>query len=104
MAGSDVRGEAAGMPGESGTAQADAHGALATLPVPEALEVFGTVAAFVQGTLSSRDAVALLGIRDHADLLRLVGRAGFGLPTLPHEELEAQAETFVQVWMTCGDR
>jgi len=56
------------------------------------------LAAFSQGRMSKEKAVAALGLRDYAELLVMLGDAGMPLPTLPADEIEAQATLFARLW------
>jgi hypothetical protein len=51
---------------------------------------------FSQGRLSRFETMKLLNV-DYSTLLSLLGQRGLSLPTLPAEQLEQMANTFVQV-------
>ncbi len=51
---------------------------------------------FSQGRLSRFETMTLLNV-DYFTLLSLLGQRGLSLPTLPSEQLEQMADTFVQI-------
>lgn len=51
---------------------------------------------FSQGRISRFETMKLLNV-DYSTLLALLGQRGLSLPTLPSEQLEQMADTFVQI-------
>jgi len=54
--------------------------------------------AYSKGLLSRADAIRLLGLRDHSELLVALGEADLPMPTPPAHEVEQQARLFEQIW------
>ncbi|MCQ8781998.1 DUF6364 family protein [Mangrovibrevibacter kandeliae] len=54
--------------------------------------------AYSEGRLSRNDAIRLLDLRDHAELLVALGEADLPMPRPSVEEIEAQALLFVSLW------
>jgi len=54
--------------------------------------------AYSDGRATKERAVEVLGLRDYAELLVMLGDAGIAPPRLPDAEIEAQAETFAEIW------
>ncbi len=87
---------------------AAAHGTTMTAIVREHLEAVtsdGAAAitedpllAFSQGRLARSEAIRLLGLRDYAALLVVLGDADLPLPLPPAHETENQAVTFAKLW------
>lgn len=59
---------------------------------PSALELYAS------GRMSSRDACRALNLRDGAELLLALGRAGLQPPMPPAHVVEEQAEAFARIW------
>lgn len=64
-------------------------------PPPEPREA---AAAFAAGSISSRDAMMALGLRDYAGLLVLLGDFGLEPPRPNDMAVEEQTETFERSW------
>jgi len=54
--------------------------------------------AYADGRATKERAVEVLGLRDYAELLVMLGDAGIEPPRLPEEEVEEMAETFAVIW------
>jgi plasmid stability protein len=54
--------------------------------------------AYSMGRLSRRDAIKLLGLRDYAGLLILLGDADLPIPRPSAQEIEDQAALFEKLW------
>jgi hypothetical protein len=54
--------------------------------------------AYSQGRLARRDAIRMLGLRNHAALLVALGDADLPMPTGTPAEIERQAATFAAIW------
>ena len=54
--------------------------------------------AYSQGRLARNEAIRLLGLRDHAELLVALGDADLPMPMPPPHEVENQAVTFAKLW------
>jgi predicted DNA-binding protein len=84
------------------------HGTTMTAIVREHLEAVTNEAApsvandpllsYSQGRLSGKDAIRLLGLRDHAELLVALGDADLPMPLPPAHEIENEAVTFARLW------
>lgn len=89
-------------------AYAAAHGTTMTAIVREHLDAVTSsgrssvtddpLLAYSQGRLSRSDAIRLLGLRDHADLLVSLGDADLPMPLPTPHEVENQAVTFAKLW------
>lgn len=77
---------------------AESYFAHARVPSEPMHEADDSLLAFSEGRISRQEAVANLGLRDYAELLVTMGRAGLPLPSLPREEIERQVEVFVRLW------
>ncbi|MGZ8944190.1 MAG: hypothetical protein ACXW1W_02055 [Methylococcaceae bacterium] len=53
---------------------------------------------FSKGLLTKEQAIDVVGVRDYAELLRMLGDANIPLPSLPQEELDRQVEAFVDLF------
>ena len=54
--------------------------------------------AYSQGRLARNEAIRLLGLRDHAELLVRLGDADLPMPLPPPHEVENQALAFARLW------
>ena len=54
--------------------------------------------AFAANSITSREALTRLGLRDYAELLVLLGDFGLAPPRPNDREVEEQAGTFERVW------
>jgi plasmid stability protein len=87
---------------------AAAHGTTMTAIVREHLEavtsdgssagVDDPLLAYSRGHLSRREAIRLLKLRDHAELLVALGDADLPMPLPPPHEIENQAILFAKFW------
>ncbi len=87
---------------------AAAHGTTMTALVREHLEVITSdgsnpiaddpLLAFSQGQLARNEAIRLLGLRDYAELLVVLGDADLPMPLPPPHEVENQAVLFAKLW------
>lgn len=88
-------------------AYAAAHGTTMTAIVRAHLEavvgvsgetVLDPLMLYSKGELSRDDAIRMLGLRDHAELLMALGDADLPMPMSPPHEIENQAIAFEHVW------
>ena len=87
---------------------AASHGTTMTAIVREHLETVtsgGTapitddpLLAYSQGRLARSEAIRLLGLRDYAELLVVLGDADLPMPLPPAHDVENQAVTFARLW------
>lgn len=54
---------------------------------------------FSRNMITKEQAIKAIGVRDYADLLIALGNADLPLPSLSEEELEKQADIFVEIFM-----
>lgn len=56
---------------------------------------------YSMGRLQRADAIRLIGLRDHAELLVALGDAALPMPSPAPEEIESQAVAFENLWRQC---
>jgi hypothetical protein len=68
-------------------------------PMPEITKQYprAVLQAYADGRATKERAVEVLGLRDYAELLVMLGDAGIQPPRLPDEEIEEMAQTFENV-------
>lgn len=89
-------------------AYATAHGTTMTAMVREQLKTVTSdgvdpitedpLLSYAQGRLARSEAVRLLGLRDYAELLVVLGDADLPMPLPPSDDVENQAVTFTELW------
>lgn len=87
---------------------AAAHGTTMTAIIREHLEAVTSnginpitddpLLAYSKGRLDRNDAIRLLGLRDHAELLVALGDADLPMPMPSPHEVENQAVAFAKLW------
>jgi hypothetical protein len=56
------------------------------------------ILSYSQGRLARSEAIRLLGLRDYAELLVMLGDADLPMPLPPPHDVENQAVTFAKLW------
>lgn len=66
--------------------------------MPDSPQHFDALIEYSQGRLARHEAIRLLGLCDHSELLVALGDANLPMPMPPKDEIESQAATFEKLW------